>query len=149
MGSEIANLSIVQKVIGQAATDNIGLIESTLKWQGNSFIIIDQTVILKGNFINQSNRSKEISNKKDFLIGTRNLYENNWKSLDEYIDDNVNFDSSSIYWYYLAVLQLFAKDLIEALKSINMNLSFQYPYPSKEKALILKENIEYSIRLNK
>ncbi|MGU8412200.1 hypothetical protein ACV3MY_00110 [Clostridium perfringens] len=149
MGSEVANLSIVQKVIGQAATDNIGLIESTLKWQGNSFIIIDQTVILKGNLINQNNRSKEISNKKDFLIGTRNLYENNWKSLAEYFDDNVNFDSSSIYWYYLAVLQFFAKDLIEALKSINMNLSFQYPYPSKEKALILKENIEYSIRLNK
>ncbi|MDU7965185.1 MAG: hypothetical protein E7J22_13935, partial [Clostridium perfringens] len=141
MGSEVANLSIVQKVIGQAATDNIGLIESTLKWQGNSFIIIDQTVILKGNLINQNNRSKEISNKKDFLIGTRNLYENNWKSLAEYFDDNVNFDSSSIYWYYLAVLQFFAKDLIEALKSINMNLSFQYPYPSKEKALILKENI--------
>ena len=41
------------------------------------------------------------------------------------------------------------QQLIEALKSINMNLSFQYPYPSKEKALILKENIEYSIRLNK
>lgn len=66
MGSEVANLSIVQKVIGQAATDNIGLIESTLKWQGNSFIIIDQTVILKGNLINQNNRSKEICNKKIF-----------------------------------------------------------------------------------
>ena len=148
MGSEVANLSIVQKVIGQAATDNIGLIESTLKWQGNSFNIIDQTVILKGNFINQNNRSKEISNKKDFLIDTRNLYENNWESLDECFNDHKKFNSSSIYWYYLAVLQFFARDLIEALKSINMNLSFQYPYPSKEKALILKENIEYSLRLN-
>ena len=57
--------------------------------------------------------------------------------------------SSSIYWYYLAKAQLLTKDLIGALKSINMNLSFQYPYPSKEKALILKENIEYSLRLNK
>ena len=148
MGSEVANLSIVQKVIGQAATDNIGLIESTLKWQGNSFNIIDQTVILKGNFINQNNRSKEISNKKDFLIDTRNLYENNWESLDECFNDHTKFNSSSIYWYYLAILQFFARDLIEALKSINMNLSFQYPYPSKEKALILKENIEYSLRLN-
>ncbi len=61
----------------------------------------------------------------------------------------MKFDSSSIYWYYLAKAQLLTKDLIGALKSINMNLSFQYPYPSKEKALILKENIEYSLRLNK
>lgn len=150
MGSEVANLSIIQKVIGQADTDKICLIESTVKWQGNSFKIVDQMVILKGNFINQNNRSKETCNTQDILTDKRNFYQNNSESLVQYYNEYVEFDSSSsIYWYYLAKLQLLTKDLIEALKSINMNLSFQYPYPSREKALILKENIEYSIRLNK
>ncbi|MDZ5128567.1 hypothetical protein [Clostridium perfringens] len=149
IGSEVANISIIQKVIGQASTDNICLIESKLRWKDNSFSIIDQTVILKGTSINQNNRSKEINNKKDFSIDTKNIYEDKYEDLVEYYNECVKFDSSSIYWYYLAKAQLLTKDLIGALKSINMNLSFQYPYPSKEKALILKENIEYSLRLNK
>lgn len=147
MGSEVSNISIIQKVIGQASTDDICLIESILKWQDNSFRVIEQNVILKGAFINKNNRIKEISNKKDFFIDKRNCYENNLKGLNKYINDNEDFDSS-ITWYYLAILQFFEKDLIEALKSINMNLSFKHPYPSKEKALTLKEEIEYSIKSN-
>lgn len=150
MGSQVANISIIQKVIGQSDTDNICLIESTLKWQDKSFNIVHQIVILNGNFINQNNRSEEKCNNEEFSIGTRNFCKKNCKSLVKYYNEYVEFDSSSsIYWYYLAKLQLLTKDLVEALKSINMNLSFQYPYPSKEKALILKENIEYSLRLNK
>ncbi|WP_300262397.1 hypothetical protein [Clostridium sp.] len=150
MGSEVANISIIQKVIGQSDTDNICLIESTLKWQDKSFNIVDQIVILNGNLINKNNRSEKKCNNEEVSICTRNSCEKNCKSLVKYYNEYVEFDlSSSIYWYYLAKLQLLTKDLVEALKSINMNLSFQYPYPSKEKALILKENIEYSLRLNK
>ncbi|MGU8478040.1 hypothetical protein ACV3QH_12295 [Clostridium perfringens] len=150
IGSEVANISIIQKVIGQASTDYICLIESKLRWKDNSFKIIDQMVNLKGNFINQNNRIKEIYIKQDFSIDTRNFGEKDCESLVKIYNEFVEFNSSSsIYWYYLAKVQLLTKDLIGALKSINMNLSFQYPYPSKEKALILKENIENSLRLNK
>lgn len=150
IGSEVANISIIQKVIGQASTDDICLIESKLRWKDNSFKIIDQMVNLKGNFINQNNRIKEIYIKQDFSIDTRNFGEKDRESLVKIYNEFVEFNSSSsIYWYYLAKVQLLTKDLIGALKSINMNLSFQYPYPSKEKALILKENIENSLRLNK
>ncbi|WP_211747721.1 WG repeat-containing protein [Paenibacillus sp. Marseille-Q4541] len=50
--------------------------------------------------------------------------------------------SYPFYWYYLADAQYHAGMLPDALQSINKNLSFQNPYPSRTELIMLKLKIE-------
>lgn len=81
------------------------------------------------------------------LIKARDLYDKYYKYLVKYYEGLVNKNPSSpIYWYYLAEAQFIAGFLEEALKSINMDLSFQYPYYSTDEAMLLKEKIEGKLK---
>lgn len=84
------------------------------------------------------------------LIKARELYEKYFKDIVKYYKGLVNKNPSSpIYWYYLSESQFIAGYLEDALKSINMDLSFQYPYYSKEDALLFKEKIEGKLKKQK
>ncbi|REJ09874.1 hypothetical protein [Halobacillus trueperi] len=48
---------------------------------------------------------------------------------------------SSTYWYYLADAQIRTGRKQEAYKSITRALAFEYPYPSRDKLLILRRNL--------
>lgn len=88
--------------------------------------------------------------KNNNLINARDLYEKYFKNLIKYYSGLVDKNPSvPIYWYYLANSQFISGSLEDALKSINMDLSFQYPYPSKEEALLLKEKIEVRLKKEK
>lgn len=84
--------------------------------------------------------------KNNTLIVARDLYEKYFSNLVKYYSGRVKENPTvPLYWYYLADSQFITRDLKEALKSINMNLSFQYPYPSKEEAFLLKDKIELAL----
>lgn len=88
--------------------------------------------------------------KNNNLIKARDLYEKYFENLVKYYSGLVDKNpTSSIYWYYLANSQFITEKLEDALKSINMDLSFQYVYPSKEEALLLKEKIETKLKKEK
>lgn len=84
------------------------------------------------------------------LINARDLYEKYFENLVKYYSGLVDKNPSSpMYWYHLSNSEFITGKLEDALKSINMNLSFQYPYPSKEEALLLKGKIETKLKNEK
>lgn len=96
--------------------------------------------IIKGHGYNANNN----------LVNARDLYEKYFENLIKYYSRLVDKNPSvPIYWYYLSNSQFISGTLEDALKSINMDLSFQYPYPSKEDALLLKEKIEVRLKKEK
>lgn len=117
LGSNVANLKIYQKILGKSDADYIGEVESQIKWERGDFHLIEQRVISVGNLINKNLR-KNIEEKS----------------------------SSSIYLYNLAKVQFMEGDLEEALKSINMYLTFEYSYYFAEKSILLKEKIERKLK---
>ena len=50
------------------------------------------------------------------------------------------------HWYYLADAQIKAKMPYDAIKSIEINMNLQHPYPSKEELIKLKESIIYNLK---
>lgn len=152
LGSNVANLKIYQKILGKSDADYIGDIESQIKWEKGDFHLIEQRVISVGNLINKNFRKNTEKNLEESRWGVKgvkdeNLYSKYHNDLMKYYEESAEEKSSSpIYWYNLAKAQFIAGDLEEALKSINMYLTFVYPYYLSEKSILLKEKIERKLK---
>ncbi|WP_425448275.1 hypothetical protein [Dethiothermospora halolimnae] len=69
------------------------------------------------------------------------VYPYYFKKVANYYKNVLKEKDSATYWYYLASAQIKIGDTKGALKSIDKALSFEYPYPSKEKLLSLKAQL--------
>jgi len=69
------------------------------------------------------------------------LYPQYFKKVVHYYQKLLEKKDSTTYWYYLADAQIKTGDTKEALKSIDRALASEYPYPSKEELLSLKNQI--------
>lgn len=126
MGSKTASLSIVQQVIGQATTDILCLIESTLNWNGEKFFISDEMVNLKGNFINKGSRLEYI--------------ESNFRNKEK-----INKEYEKYPWYFLSCENFLRGNKIEALKYANMSLILEEE-PFNSEAFYFREYIKEALK---
>ena len=79
------------------------------------------------------------------LIPAKDVYPYYFRKVADYYDTLVKeHPSFSFYWYYLADAQAKAGMLNLALKSIEHAISLPHPYPSKEKLLQLKQELEHT-----
>ena len=69
------------------------------------------------------------------LVQAQDVYPYYFKKVMNYYERLLQRNDFSYYWYYLADAQKKTGDLKENLISINQALSFQSPYPSREKLL--------------
>jgi hypothetical protein len=77
-----------------------------------------------------------VGNKYYSMIEVKDIENDGLHELALWIHDN-----STTYWYYLADAQLKIGNTEEALKSIDKALSFEYPYPSKEELMKLRNQL--------
>jgi len=75
-----------------------------------------------------------------FLLAP-DAYPEYFKKVVNYYENLLKEKDSTTYWYYLADAQIKTGDTTGALKSIDRALAFEYPYPSKEELLHLKNQL--------
>jgi len=75
-----------------------------------------------------------------FLLAP-DAYPEYFKKVVNYYENLLKEKDSTTYWYYLADAQIKTGDTAGALKSIDRALAFEYPYPSKEELLHLKNQL--------
>jgi len=75
------------------------------------------------------------------LILASDLYSQYFKRVANYYHKLLEKKDSTTYWYYLADAQIKTGNTKEALKSIDRALGYEYPYPSKEELVSLKNQI--------
>ncbi|MFW5434821.1 hypothetical protein [Paenibacillus apiarius] len=77
------------------------------------------------------------------LIAAKDVYPYYFRKVAAYYEAMVkNFPSYSFYWYYLADAQAKAGMTKLAIQTIEHALRFPHPYPSQEKLLQLKQELE-------
>ena len=77
---------------------------------------------------------------KEFVLA-KDVYPYYFKKVVSFYKQLVQIYNYSYYWYYLADAQLKAKELDDALISIDKALNSTFLYPSKEKMIDLKQKI--------
>lgn len=77
----------------------------------------------------------------DKFILALDIYPEYFGSVVEYYQNILEKKDLSIYWYYLSQAQIKVGENNEACKSIEKALSFENPYPSKEKLLYLESQL--------
>jgi len=75
------------------------------------------------------------------FILAQDLYPQYYKKVVNYYKKLLEKKDSTTYWYYLADAQIKTGNTKEALKSIERALAYEYPYPSKEELISLKNQI--------
>jgi tetratricopeptide (TPR) repeat protein len=79
--------------------------------------------------------------KDNKFILALDVYPYYFKKVVNYYEKLLKEKDSTTYWYYLADAQIKIGNTQEAVKSIDKALSFEYPYPSREELIRLKEQI--------
>ncbi|MEI4769181.1 hypothetical protein WAX74_05825 [Psychrobacillus sp. FJAT-51614] len=69
------------------------------------------------------------------LVLAKEVYPYYFKKVEDYYERLLQSNDFSYYWYYLADAQNKAGDLEQSLSSIDKDLSFSSPYPSREMLL--------------
>jgi hypothetical protein len=78
---------------------------------------------------------------RDQFTLAKDVYPHYFKKVELYFRKILKEKDSTTYWYYLADAQLKIGNTEEALKSIDKALSFEYPYPSKEELMKLRNQL--------
>lgn len=77
----------------------------------------------------------------DKFVLAPDLYPQYYKKVVNYYKKLLEKKDSTTYWYYLADAQIKTGNTKEALKSIDRALAYEYPYPSEEELVNLKNQI--------
>lgn len=81
------------------------------------------------------------------LVIAKDVYPYYFKKVVLYYKQKIKENPDyGFYWYYLADAQIKSKMPYEALKSIDINMKLDYPYPSKDELIRLRESIIYSLK---
>lgn len=83
------------------------------------------------------------------LVRAKDVYPYYFKKVGDYYKRLLQTNDFSYYWYYLADAQKKAGDLEQSLASIDKDLSFRSPYPSRDMLLDKKQQILRLLQDNK